>query len=148
MNLDQPRRQIPGRAPIALCVLMMLGSSVALADDKCVDFKWDASREHALFAGTPETLKAGADFKSAPTIEANKLYALQLLPQGQVTFMTAPRKDNTTVGANAGLASLRIAVPGNYRVSIDAPFWIDVVADGGAVEGDRLSRSAQLRRAA
>jgi hypothetical protein len=33
----------------------------------------------------------------------------------------------------AGLATLDIKAPGKYRFALDAPAWIDVIADGGAM---------------
>jgi hypothetical protein len=102
----------------------------AHADDACVDFKWDASKEHALFSGRADSLTMGADQKSAPMIELQHLYALQLVPQERVSFAVAPGKRDPTVGANAGLATFKIPAAGSYRVSIDAPFWIDVVSNG------------------
>jgi hypothetical protein len=56
---------------------------------------------------------------------------LQLQPQSRVTFLTAPGRKIPADGAYAGLASLQIAAPGAYRISVNLPFWIDVVADGG-----------------
>jgi hypothetical protein len=56
---------------------------------------------------------------------------LQLQPLARVTFLTAPGKKLPADGTYAGLASLQIATPGSYRIAVDVPFWIDVVADGG-----------------
>jgi hypothetical protein len=55
---------------------------------------------------------------------------LKLLPQNGVGFAAKPGARNVLSPAYAGLASFQIAQPGSYRVSIDAPFWIDVVAGG------------------
>ena len=48
----------------------------ALADESCVDFKWDVSQERALFAGSATPLAAAADPKSAPVLLLNHLYEL------------------------------------------------------------------------
>jgi hypothetical protein len=53
-----------------------------------------------------------------------------LLTQSEVTFALSPEKKMRTDGAVAGLALLQLTAPGNYRVSLDVPFWIDVVASG------------------
>ena len=120
-------------APIFLAAL--LGASIlsAHADDACVDFKWDAAKEHALFAGRADPLTLGTDLKSAPMIVANHLYELQLMPQERVSFAAAPGKREVTPSANAGLATFTIPATGNYQVSVDAPFWIDVVSNGARV---------------
>jgi hypothetical protein len=102
----------------------------AFAADPCSGFKWDISKEHALFDGPGVALPAGKDVASAPTIGADRLYQLQLLPQTKVTFALAPGKRMLTDGAYAGLAVLKLDSPGNYRVSVDLPFWIDVIANG------------------
>jgi hypothetical protein len=105
----------------------------ARADDACVDFKWDTAKEHALFSGRADSLTLGTEQKSAPMIELQHLYELKLLPQDRVNFAVAPGKREPAVGANAGLATFKIPAAGSYRVSVDAPFWIDVVADGARV---------------
>jgi hypothetical protein len=110
-------------------------ASVALsasADEGCVDFKWDTVKEHALFAGRAEPLNLGADQKSAPMIELQRLYELHLLPQDRVSFAAAPRTQ-PPVGAKAGIATFKIPAAGSYRVSVDAPFWIDVLSNGARV---------------
>jgi hypothetical protein len=99
----------------------------AFADD-CTDFKWDVSKERALFAGPAAELPGGTDVKSAPAIMPNRLYRLQLAPQGKVRFAAAPGKTTPAGGDYAGLAKLTIAQSGSYRVAIDAQFWIDVVS--------------------
>ncbi len=116
-----------------IALLLTLGFAVtakpALADDGCVDFKWDVSKERALFAGPASAVNAGTDAKSAPVIVPNRLYKLRLTPQEQVAFPVPPAK-KAAEGAFAGLATLNISAAGAYRISIDLPVWIDVVASG------------------
>jgi hypothetical protein len=119
--------------PIVLAAMLGGSALSAHADDACVDFKWDTAKEHALFAGSADPLTLGADPKSAPTIVPNRLYELQLVPQERVTFAVSPGKRNATLSANAGLATFTIPSAGSYRVSVDAPFWIDVVSNGALV---------------
>jgi hypothetical protein len=88
------------------------------------------SHELELFAGAPAASTAGKDAASAPVIAPERLYELTLTPQNQVTFPLAPGKKALTDGAFAGVAQVRITTPGRYRVSLDGPFWIDVVANG------------------
>jgi hypothetical protein len=123
--------QFSGKASVSIFLAMMLGAAgPALADDSCRDFKWDVSAERALFAGTATTLASGTDLKSAPTIEPNHFYQLQLKPQDQVSFAAAPGKKTQPAGVYAGLARVKISQPGSYRFALDAPFWIDVVSSG------------------
>lgn len=98
----------------------------ARADDACMDFKWDVSKERALFAGPPTVMQAGTDTKSAPIVLPNHLYQLALGPQSDVKFSVREGK-KTDDNAHAGLAILRISTEGSYRVSVDLPVWIDVV---------------------
>lgn len=102
----------------------------ATVSDNCAGFKWDVAKEHALFGGSGIALSAGKDIASAPLIGTDHLYELRLLPQGDVTFALPPGKKMLTDGAYAGLAALHLGASGNYRVSVDIPFWIDVVSNG------------------
>jgi hypothetical protein len=108
------------------------GTAPSLAED-CVDFKWDVAQERALFAGPATALAAGADAKTAPSMQLQHLYELKLLPQEQVTFSATPGKKSPRSGSHAGLATFKIPAAGSYRISIDMPFWIDVVHDGALV---------------
>ena len=122
------------RAPLLVSFLLIAASggsaTAAFAADACGGFKWDVGKEHALFGGQSVSLPAGKDIASAPTIRADRLYQLQLLPQAEVAFVLEPGKRMLTDGAYAGLAALKLDSPGNYRVSVDVPFWIDVIANG------------------
>jgi hypothetical protein len=114
-------------------VSIFAASAPALADDACVDFKWDVSQERALFAGAATPVAAAADQKSAPLLLLNHLYELKLSKQEQMSFVVAPGKKSPRDGSHGGLATFKIPAKGSYRVAIDMPFWIDVVADGALV---------------
>jgi hypothetical protein len=105
----------------------------ALADESCVDFKWDVSQERALFGGSATPLAAAADAKSAPVLLLNHLYELKLLKQEQVSFAVTPGKKSARAGSYGGLVTFKIPASGSYRVAIDMPFWIDVVSNGALV---------------
>jgi hypothetical protein len=111
---------------LMLSVAFAACASAARADDACMDFKWDVSKERALFAAPPTMMQAGADAKSAPIVLPNHLYQLTLAPQNAVKFSVREGKKNDD-NAHAGLAILRINTEGSYRVSVDLPVWIDVV---------------------
>jgi hypothetical protein len=115
---------------VSLLSIGLGSASAVLAAEPCTGFKWDVTREVALFAGEGTTLLAGKDANSSPVIFTDRLYRLQLVPQTAVTFVSAPGKKMLTDGAFAGLATLQLNAPGNYRVAVDAPFWLDLVANG------------------
>ena len=122
--------------PVSFLLSLVLGSAAmpALADDACAEFKWDVSKERALFAESAVTLAAGKDRISAPAVVPNRLYRLRLTPQDHVAFVTPPAKKMLTDGAYAGIAVLTVPTPGSYRLAVDIPFWIDVVSDGALVK--------------
>jgi len=122
-----------GKTPaVALyfCVLIGMQAAPALADDACAGFKWDVSRERALFGSSAQEQPAGKDAATAPSLAPNQLYRLRLLPRGQVTFAVPPGKETPAADSYAGLAALQIPTSGGYRISIDLPIWIDVAANG------------------
>jgi hypothetical protein len=119
--------------PVFLALLSASALTAAHADEGCLDFKWDVSKERALFAGSPAVLKGGHDPVSAPIVIPNRLYSLHLMAQDQVAFAVSPANKPAVSPAYAGLATLKISAPGSYRVSVDLPIWIDVVSQGTLV---------------
>jgi hypothetical protein len=114
--------------PMAI-LLAVTASSAAHADEGCIDFKWDVSRERALFSGPPAALTAGTAADAAPAILADRAYALKLEPQAEVRFAAGPgRGPGGDRAAFAGIVTLLVPGTGDYRVSIDAPLWIDLVS--------------------
>jgi hypothetical protein len=116
---------------LALSAALALVSAAAVADsDPCEGYKWDVSRERALFAGQAQPLRAGKDTATAPTLESSHLYAVELAATSQVTFAVAPGKASPAEGTYAGVLNLRVPAPGKYRVAIDEALWVDVVSNG------------------
>lgn len=103
------------------------------AAQPCSGFKWDVTHEFALFAGPATELQAAKAPGSAPPISSDRLYELELSPQSEVAFEVPPGKRMITDGAYAGVLRFEVAKPGSYRVSVDVPFWIDVVGGGQLV---------------
>lgn len=119
-----------------LAYLMAMGvAAPILAADAlpCSGFTWNVAHERALFAGAATQLTAGSEPATAPALVPERLYALQLQPLARVRFVTAPGKSKPGEDTYAGVAALQITTPGTYFIAADAPFWIDVVADGGLV---------------
>jgi hypothetical protein len=98
------------------------------ADDPCAGFSWDVGRERALFATTAEAVPAGRDVASAPWLVPDRLYELTVAPQERVTFASPPGRNTPVDGASAGLARLSVTTAGDFRVSLDQGFWVDIVA--------------------
>jgi hypothetical protein len=110
---------------------MLAGASaaaVASTNLACTGFKWNITRERALFANTPEPVTAGHDLASAPTLKAQELYEVTLAPQDTVKFVAPPGKKSLADGAFGGLVHLKVPAAGSYRISLDAGVWIDVVS--------------------
>jgi hypothetical protein len=104
-----------------------------VATDPCARYKWDVTRERALFAGEASPVAAAKDGGSPPRIATDRAYRVQLAPAGQVVFPTAPGKVSPAEGSYAGFLAFSVPAAGNYRVSVDLPMWIDVVADARLV---------------
>lgn len=125
----------------SVCCSMILATAFAAAtatpaDKSCVDFKWDASQERALFAASATPLTAATDPKSAPPLLLNHLYELKLAQQEQVSFAVTPGKKSLRAESHGGLVTFKIPASGSYRVAIDMPLWIDVVSNGALVQAN------------
>lgn len=115
---------------VAALLCSMAGAQAWAQAPACRDFSWDVHQERALFAGQPHAVQGGTSAESTPTVRTDQFYQVQLAPQPQVKFVTPPGKVMLADGAYAGMVKFRVPHSGSYRVSLDAPFWIDVVADG------------------
>ena len=123
----------------ALPILLALrvgGAAAAHADDGCMDFKWDVSKERALFAQEAGGSAAPARTRSPAPALSSRIVCTRCnsRPQDQVTFSAAPGKKPPAPTPMRGLATLKIPAPGSYRVSVEMPFWIDVVSNGALLQ--------------
>jgi len=100
------------------------------AEDPCAGFRWDMGRERRLFATQAQAVAAGRDEGSAPLLLPERLYELSLAPLDQVSFAAQPGRKMPAESASAGLARVRLAAAGDYRISLDQGYWVDVVAGG------------------
>jgi hypothetical protein len=136
------------RVMLQLCVLLVLGLAVGSAlaqEDPCTKFSWNIEHERALFATAPKAVAAGRDAATTPLLAPERLYQLQLAPQDHVALALPPGKQPKPDGIYAGMARLRLQQAGTYRVSVDQPLWIDVVADGKMIDSaDFQGRSGCL----
>jgi hypothetical protein len=118
----------------ATLVLSLSAGGALAQDDPCDGFSWNVAHERALFASAPRAAAAGHDAASAPQLEPDRLYQLQLTAAGQVTLALPPGKRPASETRYAGLARFSLQHPGSYRVSLDQPAWIDIVADGKMID--------------
>jgi hypothetical protein len=126
-----------------LGVVLLAGNGNSwAADDPCAGFSWNVAHERSLFAGKARSAKAGTEVTNAPAISPDSLYELALAAQTQVHFRVPPGKGPKSDDAHAGLVHLRVPKAGLYRISVDQPFWIDVVL------GEELVRSTDYQGAA
>jgi hypothetical protein len=138
--------RVPGVAFASLfvCACLWAGSFAGAQPADCQNSGWDLSTEARLFSGAPTELNAGADRSTAPSLELTRLYALSLRPAQTVVFPASERALRQS-DTHAGVAVVKIGRAGRYRVSVDAPVWIDVVGPAGfirsaAFQGHRACR--------
>lgn len=122
----------------AIGIAACLHAPSALAADACRQFKWDVSREHALFQQKAITVDGAAAVANAPEMKVGSLYDVSLQLQDGVHFVHTPGKKMITDGAYAGIARFKVETAGHYRVSLGTPFWVDVV------DGDQLVPTADF----
>jgi hypothetical protein len=116
--------------PALAALVMTTAATHALAADPCAGFQWNVIRERALFAMKAEPLSAGRDTASARRMQVDRLYDWSLVPQEEVRFAAAPGKKVPSDAARGGLVRLQVVTAGTYRISVDQPLWVDVVAGG------------------
>lgn len=109
--------------------LTALAQQNSVAADPCARYKWDVTRERALFAAPASPIAAAKDGRSPPRIATDHAYRVELAPAAQVVFPTSPGKTSPPEGNYSGVLSFEAPVSGNYRVAVDLAMWIDVVAD-------------------
>jgi hypothetical protein len=124
---------LSGKLITSLAALLVSGAVSAAEVGDCAHFAWNVEHERALFTGPAQDVNSGHATAEAPKLRTDRLYQLSLSPQGQVTFVVAPGKKMLSDGAYGGLVQFHIPRAGTYRVSLSAPFWIDVVANGQLV---------------
>lgn len=128
-------------AVLSLGVLLAAGnmSAALAAADPCSTFTWDVTRELAVMNQEPHVVSAAAKPAAEPAMKLGELYALKLVGQSAVTFLVKPGKPTLDDGAQAGMASVKVAQAGRYRVSITSGHWLDLVS------GSTLVRSRDFQ---
>jgi hypothetical protein len=121
------------RCGLAALLLATLWALPVRAQDPCAAFSWDVAHERSLFSAPAQSLTAAAAPDKPPALSPDTLYQLKLLEQSKVTFAAAPGRKAPAEGAYAGLARLTLQSAGVYRISLDGPLWVDVLAGGVAI---------------
>jgi hypothetical protein len=118
---------------LSLLAFAALAAPARAQQDPCAAFTWNVSHERALFAGHVQAAAMGASRLDAPLLDPDRLYELQLNALAQVQFTVPPGKSKGGNGPYAGLARVRVPIAGTWRIALDQPAWIDVVAAGQAI---------------
>lgn len=74
-------------------------------------------------------LSAGHDLAGAPVLRVGQAIRLTLMPSAHLAFAATPGRQADAAGFG-GLAKLRVARAGIYRIGLSGAAWIDVVAAG------------------
>jgi hypothetical protein len=119
---------LPGLALTAFSIAAL--AQQAQAPDPCSAFSWNVTHERELFAAHATAGTTGTNRAAAPLLDPDRLYELQLNLLAQVQFAAPPGKSKGGNGPYAGLALIRVPKAGLWRIALDQPAWIDVVADG------------------
>ena len=128
------------RAPLLALLALPLAPTRA-AEDPCAAFSWDVHHERELFREQPVDIASGRAFADAPVVTPDRLYELELRAQPEVSFAAPPSRIWPKEATYAGLARLTVDTAGVYRLALDQPAWVDVVAGGAELQ----SRDAQGR---
>jgi hypothetical protein len=121
---------------------MAVGQTLADVPEPCTHFSWDLSREFAIFQSSAATLHAGRSVEAAPEAALGQLYLLELAAESSVAFAARPGGRRPLADAQAGIVVFTVSTAGHFRVSVDTPVWIDVVAAGGVVDSSAFAGNA------
>jgi len=127
---------------LAVPAVLLAMLSMAKADKltaACQAPGWDMNRELVAFRASALSAKAGANPADSPEIKLGRLYALQLQPQNTIEFLRPPEKATRLQSPAAGLARFSVRTDGRYRITVDGPLWIDVVAPTGTVQSSSFN---------
>lgn len=109
---------------------------VALADPRrpslaCRVGERNMDTEIRLFQGEARAVTAAkSSHAPQPQLEPGTLWGLALVPQQQLEPAAPPSRSLLADGAWGGLAQFRVAQAGRHRITIDGPFWVDVIQHG------------------
>jgi len=99
----------------------------------CMAPGWDMSAELKAFQSAAENVPAGSSSLELPPLELGRLYVLRLGSQTGVQYLVTTPKKSLVQSPLGGLAQFNVPSSGNYRITVDSPLWIDVVAAGATL---------------
>jgi hypothetical protein len=108
-------------------------------DQGCDAYEADVGMDLALLGGDRAELTAGDAPGGMPEMQVAEGYRVTLVPQQDMTFPVDPTRHMLAEGAFAGLMAFEVPVAGSYRISLSDDSWVDVVADGEALESTDFS---------
>jgi hypothetical protein len=118
----------------ALFLLLASPAVLAAEPDACAAYEMDVSAEVALFQEQAVEVAAGDHEEAAAPLEAGKLYKVKLLPQRGLKYPVTASRRNPDAAQSGGMVRVFIAEAGRYRVSVDAPSWVDAIHEGQPLE--------------
>ena len=122
------------RAVVGFLALAFMRSAHSGAPDtSCQAPEWDMGREVSAFGTTAEAAATAHARVKPPTLRLGRLYALTLFPQNEVEFIQPPAQGHGSARLFGGVVRFPVATSGSYRVTVDAPLWIDVATVGGII---------------
>lgn len=128
-----------GPAAVLAGVLLAMPALPAEASDPCQTAGWDMREELNTFRGSSIAIEAGESTPSAPVIITGRLYRVTLGLQTNVQFERAPAKPPQGTQTHAGVLRLNVPREGVYRITVDSPIWIDLLAQSAPLQTTRFS---------
>jgi hypothetical protein len=113
---------------IAALLLVFASPCFAAEAADCSTFTWNMSHELTLFAGAAKPLSSGVNAGAAPQLVLDTVYNVDLHPLSDVTFPHPLGKAAPPEGGSGGVLKLHVHNACLYRITLDAPLWIDIVA--------------------
>jgi hypothetical protein len=99
----------------------------------CQASGWDMNRELQAFGRPPQSVAAATGKAQLPTLRSDHLYAVRLHAQSDVHFVEPLSRPGKSVTPMGGMVQFTVPSSGSYRVTVDAPLWIDVVTAKGLI---------------
>lgn len=112
---------------------LLAGPALAAEPRSCSAFQMEVSSEVELFQRPPIAVDAATHPDKALEVEVGRLYQVALQPQQDLKYLAPPKKAPDPA-EKGGMLRIVIAEGGSYRVSVDAPAWVDAVFSGKALE--------------
>jgi len=130
----------PLRFVASMSVITMLSAGGAHvhadATKGCEGFGWNVTHELELMrrpGQAVDALEYGRQ-KPAPSLRLDEHYSVTLPAEDRARFQVAPARAARGAAPRGGSLTFGVENGGRYRISITTRHWIDVIADGKALE--------------